>query len=396
VSGDVASSARHPGDDLRFLDGLRGLAALVVMVGHARWVLWEGFSAGYAKHPGEYSLGGKLLVYAFSFFRFGHEAVIFFFVLSGFVIHLRYARKLAQSPGANFDWGPFVWRRARRLYPPLLLAMALTLACDAAGAAAGFGFYRSDPAFPLTGALPAPRHDALTALGNLLFVMDTYVPSWGSDQPLWSLKFEWWFYMIYPAFFLLARRSLAGATAAVAGLFALSFFPALWPLLLLRQVFSAMICWWLGALLAEAYAGRLPRRFGGIALAALLLPALPFVSFGSETLRDLTWAIGFAGLIAAGFFLQARGVSLRAVAALKPLGDMSYTLYVTHLPLLLLLSGAAFASGGGALPRHFGFAAAGIALCLALAYAGHFVVERPFVGRKPGTKAGTKARAVSA
>src|SRR5665647_3307561 len=29
---------------LLFLDGLRGLAAFYVMVGHARWLLWEGYS----------------------------------------------------------------------------------------------------------------------------------------------------------------------------------------------------------------------------------------------------------------------------------------------------------------------------------------------------------------
>src|SRR5665213_1414486 len=32
---------------LQFLDGLRGLAALYVMVGHARWLLWEGYREGF-------------------------------------------------------------------------------------------------------------------------------------------------------------------------------------------------------------------------------------------------------------------------------------------------------------------------------------------------------------
>ena len=36
--------------NLVFLDGLRGLAALYVMVGHARWVLREGYSEGFLKH----------------------------------------------------------------------------------------------------------------------------------------------------------------------------------------------------------------------------------------------------------------------------------------------------------------------------------------------------------
>ena len=118
--------------ELRFLDGLRGLAALEVMVGHARWLLWEGYSTGYLKHPDTYSIFGKVLVYFFSAFRYGHQAVMFFFVLSGFVIHLRYAQKI-QTDGldAKFDFWRFIKRRAKRLYPPLILAMVITLLCDA-------------------------------------------------------------------------------------------------------------------------------------------------------------------------------------------------------------------------------------------------------------------------
>lgn len=101
---------------LLFLDGLRGLAAFYVMVGHARWLLWEGYSEGFQKHPASYSTLNKALMYFLSLFRYGHEAVLFFFVLSGFVIHLRYARRMAeQGMAAKFDWAAFVWRRARRL-----------------------------------------------------------------------------------------------------------------------------------------------------------------------------------------------------------------------------------------------------------------------------------------
>ena len=93
-------------DDLRFLDGLRGLAALYVMIGHARWLLWEGYSEGYLQHPDSYSQAGKALVYFFSIFRYGREAVLFFFVLSGFVIHLRYARKLKAEVGSPSRFMP--------------------------------------------------------------------------------------------------------------------------------------------------------------------------------------------------------------------------------------------------------------------------------------------------
>ena len=94
---------------LLFLDGLRGLAAFYVVVGHARWLLWEGYSEGFQKHPASYSAINKALAYFLSLFKYGNEAVLFFFVLSGFVIHLRYARRMAeQGAAAKFDWSAFV------------------------------------------------------------------------------------------------------------------------------------------------------------------------------------------------------------------------------------------------------------------------------------------------
>src|SRR5437764_11913890 len=107
-----ARRAAAAGHSTRFLDGMRGLAAFYVLMRHVTWVpapddaprLWLKF------------LG--LLGHAF---YYGHMAVIFFFVLSGFVIHLRFAKRLKEAPRqATFGWGDFVYRRARRLYPPLI------------------------------------------------------------------------------------------------------------------------------------------------------------------------------------------------------------------------------------------------------------------------------------
>ena len=135
---------------LIFLDGLRGLAAFYVMVGHARWLLWEGYSVGFQKHPASYSTINKALMYFFSLFKYGHEAVLFFFVLSGFVIHLRYARQMKeQGNEAKFDWAAFVWRRARRLYPPLLAALGLTFILDSIGKAHGFAIYHQATPYPI-------------------------------------------------------------------------------------------------------------------------------------------------------------------------------------------------------------------------------------------------------
>src|SRR5436305_1553516 len=102
-------------------------------------------------------------------------AVIFFFVLSGFVIHLRYAKRLKDAPAeqARFAWGDFVYRRARRLYPPLLGAILLTWIVDRLGTVFSFHtFYMvSRIEFACIPEAISQNHRFVTLLGNLAFLM---------------------------------------------------------------------------------------------------------------------------------------------------------------------------------------------------------------------------------
>ena len=377
----MSNKPKAENSGLLFLDGLRGLAAFYVMVGHARWLLWEGYSGGFQKHPGSYSTVNKALMYFFSLFRYGHEAVLFFFVLSGFVIHLRYARCIAeQGMAAKFDWAAFVWRRARRLYPPLLAAMGLALILDSIGKAIGFAIYSQNTPYPVINTSVVSHLDGVTLLGNLAFLMNTYVPAFGCNGPLWSLKFEWWFYMVYPLFWCLSRKSIGLATALMAALFAASFSSSGWPLRLLHDVFSMMLAWWFGALLADVYAGRFKWRWHWVAFGAGLAGLLALHYAGP--LHDLGMGLIFSAVLAGGFLLQERNVRLLWLEKLKPLGDMSYTLYVTHFPILVLAGGWLMSrSPKGLLPQHFGWVFAGMGTTMLVAYALHFIVERPFLSR---------------
>ena len=55
-----------------------------------------------------------------------------FFVISGFCIHLQWARARAHHQEGQIQFGAFWKRRIRRLYPPYLIALVLFLAISAA------------------------------------------------------------------------------------------------------------------------------------------------------------------------------------------------------------------------------------------------------------------------
>jgi peptidoglycan/LPS O-acetylase OafA/YrhL len=365
---------------LLFLDGLRGLAAIYVVIGHARWLLWEGF-AGFQSHVSQYTWWNEILAYALVIFRYGHEAVLFFFVLSGFVIHLKYARQWQKDASTPFDWFHYLKRRAWRIYPPLFLVFGLSYCLVIVGQNAGFSIYSSNSPYPLINENIKAVIDLKTLLGNLAFLMDTYVPVFGTNGPLWSLKYEWWFYMVYPIIVSFNKRSIFPATAMVILLFIASFFPAYWPLLLLNQIAGLLLSWWLGVILAEVFVGRVQYPWSKLLLLSPIL-GLGLLDLGKNpVLNDTYCALGFAGVLSFCFWLQSRGMSLIVLEKLKWLGDCSYTLYVVHFPLMVLISGFLIQKNG-LLPTHFGFVVAVIFLVVLLAWLLHFVIEKPFASRK--------------
>ncbi len=65
------------------------------------------------------------LAYASATFRFGREAVLIFFALSGFFIHSTAASRLAAGQDVGFNAGRFLQRRARRPAAPIAVVVFL-------------------------------------------------------------------------------------------------------------------------------------------------------------------------------------------------------------------------------------------------------------------------------
>lgn len=367
---------------LLFLDGLRGLAAVYVMIGHARWLLWEGYSEGYVQHPEKYSSLNKFMMYSFSLFKYGHEAVLFFFVLSGFVIHLKYAKSLNVHGSAKFNWPDYLYRRIKRIYPPFIFALLLTALLDSIGRKLNYTIYYGATTYPLINENIGKSDFGIKSfLGNLFFLYKTYTPVFGTNGPAWSLKYEWWFYMFYPLFLIVGARKIIYPVVLLTLLFAASFFPAYWPEKLSADIFSLMITWWLGVILADVYTGRIKLNFKYLAIAAAVIGIKPLIGF-QNVLSDVCMALFFFGLIAFFITLQQDNLLIRCLEKLKVIGDFSYTLYITHFPIMVIFSGWLMKNNNNQLPVGFGYMLAGIAITLIVAYGIHYITEVPFVKGK--------------
>ena len=180
---------------------IRGVSALAVMFGHVRGLFFVDFSFLANKSPAYRAL------YAIT--GFGHQAVIVFFVLSGYFI----GTSVTDSVGERrWSWRVYLVNRLTRLQLVLLPALVLGAVWDQIGMripqAASFyygGLYKYYvPSVALRSTVPV-------FFGNLFFLQSVVSPVFGSNGPLWSLSYEFWYYILFPA--LDARGGLLGGSS---------------------------------------------------------------------------------------------------------------------------------------------------------------------------------------
>jgi peptidoglycan/LPS O-acetylase OafA/YrhL len=295
-----------------FLDLLRVSAALTVFLGHL-----TGFDHGSRALQG--------------FTEVSHSAVIVFFVLSGYVITWS-----AQREGGGVD---FAIDRAARIYsvavPALLLAFLLDLARHAYDPSAEVALYQLSQ--------PWKYVPFFLAFGtDFWFLNETAF----SDVPYWSLCYEVWYYVVFGLVFFGRGRwwriGLPLLALAVMG-------PRLW---LLFPV------WLLGAAIYALH-GRLRLTVGRarLLLAAALVAVVLVKAWGTEAvvnswfdqvlggfpderLRYSRFVLGDYGfaLFAGLAIFAARDAGLDFLARCQPpikvLASISFSLYLTHYPLL--------------------------------------------------------------
>jgi peptidoglycan/LPS O-acetylase OafA/YrhL len=151
-------------------------------------------------------------------------------------------------------------------------------------------------------------------------------------------------------------------------------------------VLFCWVVWTAGALLAEAYVGRI--RLAGIGwLVPLALVGLVVlisrrsILDGPPGIQAVAWGACLTILLGYLFLAAPRRVRVaaeRAARSLRFLGAISYSLYLIHLPFLALL-GALWLAGHDRLPSGWELFAPGVVGALALGSVTWFLVERHFV-----------------
>lgn len=353
---------------------LRGALAVYVLLGHCRWLLWAGHSQWMAQ---PHAIWLEPIVFASATLKFGREAVMIFFVLSGFFIHLRSADQRPLTE-AKVPARRFYARRAHRLGAPYAFALLVTVTFDLVGRAwfptlyaAATGDPLLDGIFSRTGYSWESVAPALVALPSSLGF------DFGTNGPLWSLAYEVVYYALYPAWFAVRRRRPFLAFGVVPAV-------CLATALLAEQPFAISVLahypvWLAGAALAELWSTKtMPAATRVMALAIFAAGMLLRVLTGS-TLLSVVSAIVFGGAAVWGVAaLGNAGAASRAGRVLESLGIRSYTIYIVHFPIVALFSASVIELQGGR-PMHGWFAVWGAAAVVAISWLLFEVCEKHFV-----------------
>jgi peptidoglycan/LPS O-acetylase OafA/YrhL len=359
---------------LPFLDGIRGVAALYVVLHH--FLAWNSFGLSRIEH---------LLV---AWAEYGHFMVGVFIVLSGFCLSLPSAGAGNYTiRGGVLD---YFLRRSKRILPPYFFALLLSIAV---------AFF-----------LGNTKELTFNSLLTHTFLVHNWFPQYVRllNMAHWSVATEWQIYFLLPFLFLPVWRRFGIIWVVIIG-----FFVGLIPQFIAPQSapFDHVCPWYAGlfalgilgahcATLASWHSGPWPRR-------------LPLIAAGIGALYLVSKYMGL-GMLGQGVFsmgwlmdAQAGGLSLALILFLVAdqhrnqnqssppskivqvlssrtlvyLGSISYSLYLTHCIVLNIVNGF----WAPVLNPHqllLVKAFIGVPACVILAVLCSYLVERPFIVRK--------------
>lgn len=319
------------------LDALRGFAAFGVLLTHWR-------DAFFIDVP-PIRQHNFLAAAAYAVTELGHQWVIVFFVLSGYLVGGSVVRAMESG---RWSWRDYLLRRLTRLYIVLLPALLLGGALDWAGMhipgaealySGHSGMYSINFSIYPRLTLPVFAGNGLFLQGIVLPGAHSMLPTFGSNGPLWSLSCEFWYYLTFPlALLLVKNRSRFVSIACAVGLL-------IWARFVGIEILLLGIPWLMGVGInyLPAVPARRPWARRLIMAAALMLLGGSLVLGRFSANIDMTdRLIGVAAALFIWVTLHcATGPLPRGYARLAGRSSRSsYTLYLVHLPLLVFIKAA--------------------------------------------------------
>jgi len=302
--GDAVSSSHLPE-----LQSIRGIAAMTVLLHHSSFV--------FATTPGFRYVGEALLN--------AHAAVVMFFVLSGYVL----SRSLSGSGNVLAGAGKFYFRRIFRIYPAIFLMVPIGFLY---ANYVHWHFPTPHPSAWFLDRYSAKPFGLKDVVENMLSIQVGVLP------PMWSVRIEIMGSFLMPFICLGVRGKLGIAliilTAALSlslgdryalADYTVSFVIGAWAYRHSAILAKYLNVWWSGAIAVAV-----------LIFFRLVNPAWDFEVDYPAAIPSLVESLASAALIV--FVVEHRKWSFLRSKACVFIGDISYSVYLLHFPVMCLLS----------------------------------------------------------
>jgi peptidoglycan/LPS O-acetylase OafA/YrhL len=318
------------------LDMIRGAAALIVFLSHVpQLFLHPNFHKilGHFAHNSQRAATNQGLPHP----QIGHECVVVFFVLSGFFVGGSSLRGMAEG---LWTWSDYLVRRLARLWVVLVPALSITWLLDNLGLhlfSATASIYTGPPEQYQVAAHLAAYLTPSVFFGNLFFLQGIVVPTLGTNDPLWSLSYEFWYYVAFPFLAIALAAQSSFSRRCLSGLVLLVLLACCG-----TTISAYFLIWLMGVAVFQ-----LPRKLRtsqvrwaipGVSI-LLLVTVLVVVGrswpvFASDAMVGVIFSMLLWLLL--HYRKPAPKTLYRTVAS--GISKMSYTLYAVHLPILVFLN----------------------------------------------------------
>ena len=316
------ATARQAGAKLAFIEGMRGLAALYVVLGHICSIAYPGVFLGERANAPEW------LRAAMQPFGFGHLAVAAFIVISGFCLQ---TSLFNGGNGTMQDAKTFFKRRALRILPPYYACLALSLIVVFAitplgGSGLPFNLYV--PATP-------------PAIASHFLLIQNWSPDWmyKINGVLWSIAIEAQLYILFPVIVFLLNKAYRLPTLMLASSVSASAL-MLWPKA--EKFYPWYFALFTLGMAASHLAYNPPKWRGPNALAAMLFAGICLAGCIWSAIRGFSMPVldaWMGGCVVSVMYACTISKKFRVgkwlgAKPLTALGAISYSLYLMHHPIL--------------------------------------------------------------
>lgn len=263
----------------------------------------------------------------------GYQAVMVFFVLSGYFVGVPALDSIVKK---TWSWRDYLLNRLTRLWIVLIPALCLTwIWTTAQGSLFGGDTLGS---FDLKSS---------TFIGNLLFLQGHHISVYGGNMPLWSLSFEFWYYILFPCIALMIwSPSKKQKLAYFVSTLAIGAFMAI---VIGDRILLYFLIWVLGVLASvlrpihvrSAIRHILYSAAWIVAIASLWVPySFVHVTIWSPSTNPFVadFVVGICYMLLIYIIVSFSNIDTakasRFTKASTYLAGLSYTLYLVHDPLL--------------------------------------------------------------